>query len=151
MIRPSIIGAAVAALFTAQASADESLLKCQVMAGVDFTDDGTLEPVKVGALWQLGNWISGSGEFVVDLDTGALHSTKGSEVAIWKIIKPGDSVNDAVLIPPNVDRPADFVEDFLRIRNWSGDYAADGRRRNPIRFFWIGLTTVVTGTCVPVG
>lgn len=80
--------------------------------------------------------------FTIDTATGWIEGPLLTRQK-WTVVRGVEPSMDALLVGgPTLERAAD---DFYRVRTWAlEDDAA------PVRFIHYGLSTVVTGTCVPL-
>lgn len=136
MLKRALAGFAVAVFLPNMAiAAEPSLIRCTAQTYVGLADDGSL--TTKGRAYYLREY----SEFIVDLSTAVIRFPDTPAVT-WNVAQAGNAGNDAVLSPGPVEQPSAIARDFLRIMAWDDDL--------PIRFFMVRLTSVYSGTCVPI-
>jgi hypothetical protein len=141
LVPRNLVGVAVAAAVVLgwPAVAAPTLLRCSASDYAALGEDGLLG--KDNIEW----WLEFYQQFVVDLSTGAMRIYGDAPPVSWQVIQSGSASYDWILTPGASRTPAHIATDYLRVRTWSNfdDHV-------PIRFFWVRLTQVVSGTCSPL-
>src|SRR3954447_3578055 len=111
------------------------LYRCHAKDAVSLKDDGTLGRDK--------RWPSMHKRYetiIVDTATGTVHLGNDAPQT-WTILGHGGPDDDFVVAAVAHDSNQ-AASDIIRIRAW--------RDMKDVLFIWIGLSSVVTGTCEPI-